>query len=57
MIGITAHPGYLIIFSLNENAATNAAVTTGGFNYAFHDFPFGTSMSNSHAKSENQGLE
>jgi hypothetical protein len=50
VIRITANSGDLLILGFNENAATDAAITTSGFNCAFHVFPFGISKSNSYAK-------
>jgi hypothetical protein len=39
MVGIAAHTGDPLAFGFDQHAATDAAVTTGGFDFSFHDFP------------------
>jgi hypothetical protein len=51
VVGIAPHAGDRTVFGLDEHAATDAAVTTGGFDLPNHDFPFGQALSNSRAMS------
>jgi hypothetical protein len=51
VVGIAPHAGNRTVFGLDEHTATDAAVTTGGFDLPIHDFPFGQALSNSRAMS------
>jgi hypothetical protein len=39
MVGIAAHTDDPLAFRFDQHAATDAAITTGGFDFSFHDFP------------------
>ena len=49
MIGIPAQAGYAFAVSLDQDAATDTAIATGGLDFAFHETPSGDGVSNRHA--------